>query len=317
MTSKLRRTSSSARNLSSAISVLALTLPCVALQGTQADPCDRTAFAALQSCRREATSDFWLQRAKCTNLPTSQEQIDCVADALTELHDTLDECDEQYDARLELCADLGGGIYYPVIDPNDFVGGIDNPYLPLVPGTTFTYEKVQGTDVETTEIMVTHDTKVILGVTCTVLHSIESENGVIAEDTFDWVAQDVSGNVWYFGELSKEFEDGLLASLDGSWEAGVDGASPGILMQGSPSIGEVYRQEFLIGEAEDVGAILSLSASEAVPYGAFVNCLKTEDTSPLDPSALEHKFYAPGVGLILELNLNSGSRNELVAVDFN
>ena len=140
----------------------------------------------------------------------------------------------------------------------------------------------------------THNTKVILGVTCIEVHDTVMVDGELTEDTLDWFAQDSAGNVWYFGENSKELEDGLVVSLEGSWMAGVDGAKPGIVMKASPAVGDFYRQEFSLENAEDLAEVVSLNESVTVPAGTFNNCLETEETSPLEPDALEHKFYSAG-----------------------
>lgn len=278
------------------------------------EPCSAWALEALRSCKTEATSDFWLARAKCTNLPTDQERLECTLNARAELEAALEECEEQYGARLGVCARLGGGIYHPLIDPQDFVPLVDNPYFPLLPGTTLIYEKNTEDGIEHLEVAVTHRTKEILGVTCTVVHAVESLAGAVTEDTLDWFAQDVWGNVWYFGELTKRVQEGQVVSLGGSWEAGQDGAKPGIIMEAAPEKGDLYRQEFLIGEAEDLAGVLSLSASITVHYGMFTDCLQTLDFTPIEPGNAEYKYYAPGVGLILEADPESGERLELIDI---
>lgn len=282
--------------------------------GASKDPCEKAAGEALLACRKQATSDLWLQRAKCSNLPIFEDRVACTAAALAQYEEQVDLCWEQHSARLEVCAQLGGGYYAPQIRPEDFVPLIDNPYLPLLPGTTLIYEKHSDGELEHIEVSVTDETKQILGVSCTVVRDVVWVDGELAEDTHDWFAQDKWGNVWYFGELSQGFEDGELVSLGGSWQAGEDGALPGIVMEASPQWGDVYRQEFLLAEAEDVGAVLSLTQSVSVPYGSFTGCLQTEDYTPLEPDALEHKFYALGVGLVLELDVESGERTELIAI---
>src|SRR5919109_412939 len=146
-----------------------------------------------------------------------------------------------------------------LIDPDNFVRVIDNPYFPLEPGTKFIYEgESEGTP--TREVMtVTSETKEILGVTTTVVHHLAYEDKVLVEETFDWFAQDVDGNVWYFGEDTKEFdENGNVISTEGSWEAGVDGAEAGIIMLADPQVGDRYYQEFYRGEAEDQAKVLQL-----------------------------------------------------------
>ena len=147
-------------------------------------------------------------------------------------------------------------------------------------------------------------------------HDLVVENGAAKEDTKDWYAQDVDGNVWYFGEISQTFEDGELAGIEGSWTAGVDGAKPGIVMKAAPAVGDVYRQEFSLGTAEDIAEILSLTGSTTVPGASCQgNCLVTKDFSPLDAGVFERKYYAPGIGSILEVNPKTGDRVKLVKIE--
>lgn len=191
--------------------------------------------------------------------------------------------------------------YLVNIDPSDFedTNITGNTFFPLIPGTKFVYE---GEDEDALTVMVTDsvtaETYIILGVTCVVVENKEWEDGELVEETSDWYAQDLEGNVWYFGENSREIEDGEVVSTAGSWEAGVDGALPGIIMLANPIVGLWYRQEYWEGEAEDVVQILSLDETVTVPYGTFYNCLQTAEWNPLEPDVLEHKFYAPRVGLL-------------------
>jgi hypothetical protein len=204
--------------------------------------------------------------------------------------------------------------YEPKMDPSDFVAGIDNPYMPFEPGTTYVYEGGSKDEKETVTVFVTNKTKEILGVTATVVRDVVTVEGEIVEKTFDWFAQDRYGNVWYFGEDSKEYEDGKPVSSEGSWEAGVDGAQPGILMLGDPRVGERYRQEYYEGEAEDFGEVLKLDASVDVPYGSYDVVLVTKDWTPLEPKVLENKYYARGVGVVLERAVK-GPSEELSLVE--
>lgn len=190
--------------------------------------------------------------------------------------------------------------YNPHIDPADFVAHIDNPYLPLEPGTTHVYEGESGGELERITVAVTNKTKKIMGVTATVVHDVVTVDGEIVEATFDWYAQDRWGNVWYFGEDSKEYEDGKVVSSHGSWEAGVDGARPGLVMLGEPELKDRYRQEYYAGVAEDMAQILRFDASVDVPYGHFDDVLVTKEWTPLEPKVVENKFYAPGIGMVLE-----------------
>ena len=182
--------------------------------------------------------------------------------------------------------------YAPQIDPAEFTTTIDNEYFPLKPGTTFLYEGGQERD----EFAVTHRTKEVMGVECVVVNDKAWEDGKLIERTHDWFAQDKEGNVWYFGEDTKEYENGKVVSTKGSWEAGVDGAKPGIIMQAHPKVGQTYRQEYYPGEAMDMAKVQSLNDSVTVPYGSFDDVLVTKEWTPLEPSYHEHKYYARGVG---------------------
>ena len=209
----------------------------------------------------------------------------------------------------------GGKAYSPDINPADFTTNIDNKYFPLEPGTTFVYEGKTKEGTEHNEVTVTHDTRRIMGVECVVVRDKVFLNGGLIEDTFDWYTQDKKGNVWYFGEATKELQNGKVESTEGSWEAGVDGAKPGIIMQADPKVGETYRQEYYKGEAEDMAKVLSLDESATVPYGSFDHLLMTRDWNPLEPGVIEQKYYAPGIGNVLEVGVKGTSeRVELIGI---
>jgi hypothetical protein len=275
--------------------------------------CSRTTEALARACSNEVKDDFWVAYGNCLNLTDDDERAECFAEAEEERLEALHLCREQEGARDEVCELLGEAAYDPEIDPEDFLSPEDtaqnpNPYLPLVPGTSWKYESED----ETTEVTVTEDTVEILGVECFVVKDIVSENGEPVEDTNDWFAQDKAGNVWYFGELSFELEDGAIASIEGSWKAGVDGAKPGIVMRAAPEVGDAYRQEFFLGDAEDLALVVSTTGDEATAAAECDGqCVVTRDFTPIEPGHEEHKHYAPGIGLILEVS-DSGERNELV-----
>jgi hypothetical protein len=210
-----------------------------------------------------------------------------------------------------------GPDYDPMIDPADFVTAVTNPFFPLVPGTTYNFEGETDDGTETVVVEVLHETRVILGITATVVRDRVFVDGELIEDTFDWFAQDNEGNVWYLGEDSKEIENGVVVSTEGSWESGVDGAQPGIIMWGDPAahLGEEYRQEFYEGEAEDWGKVVAMGQSVDVPHGSFTGCIKTEDWSGLEPGSLENKYYCPGIGTTLEVKVGGGERVELIDVN--
>ena len=210
-------------------------------------------------------------------------------------------CNDEEPIMRENPADMP---YEVVIDPANFrdTAIVGNDYFPISPGKIFVYE---GKDEDGATIRVeeehTMDTKMIMGVKCVVVRAREFEDDELIEDTFDWYAQDLEGNVWYFGEDSKEIEEGEVVSNEGSWESGVDGALPGIIMFANPIPGMWYRQEYYKGEAEDVGQVLTLNETITVPYGEFTGCLKTAEWNLLEPGVLEHKIYASGVGLVKAL----------------
>lgn len=206
-----------------------------------------------------------------------------------------------------------GGDYRPALDPADVVDGIDNPYLPLTPGSSWVYEATADGETERIEVVVTSDRREVMGISAVVVRDTATVNGELVEDTFDWFAQDREGNVWYLGEDTTEYENGRPANTAGAWEAGVDGALPGIVMPADPTIGQAYRQEYLPGEAEDMGEVIRQGESETVPFGSFDDLLVTRDWTPLEPDTIEEKYYAPGVGLVLEVKTAGGEgRVELV-----
>ncbi|MCE9593553.1 MAG: hypothetical protein K8S98_05110 [Planctomycetes bacterium] len=278
-----------------------------------ANPCKTSAAETLNSCKKGAASDYYLARAMCTNLPAAEKSV-CQSDALAAYQDALELCDDQFDERLQVCNDLGGAIYDPDIVPASFSSVLGNPYLAFVPGRTLVYEEVTAAGIEHIEVTVTGNTKVILGVTCAEVHDIVTLNGEPLEDTLDWYAQKSNGDVWYFGELSVSFDNGEISDLHGTWRGGIDGAKPGIAMKGSPHPGDIYRQEFLIGTAEDIAEVESLDSAAVVPYGSFPHCLRTAEYTPSTPGAEELKYYAPGIGLVLVRNLQTGERTELIAI---
>ncbi|UCF67329.1 MAG: hypothetical protein JSV80_16385 [Acidobacteriota bacterium] len=276
------------------------------------EACSDSAKSVLKSCRFGATADLWLAVGKCQNLADEQEREECADEAKEALNENKELCRDQYDARLEICEALGGEAYEPQIDPEQFVERIDHPLLPYAVGSRWVYEGQTEDGFERIVVEVTDETREILGVTCTVVRDRVYLDGELIEDTFDWYAQDAIGNVWYFGELSYELEDGVIVSLAGSWESGIDGAHPGIVMPATPVVGDIFRQEYLLGEAEDMFAIASLDEPVGVPYGDFASTLQTEEWTPIEPEVLEFKYYAHGVGLVLEENLEEEVRIELV-----
>jgi hypothetical protein len=196
----------------------------------------------------------------------------------------------------------------------DFTSEVTNKFFTLTPGKKMIYESETEDGFERIEFYVTHDKKTVMGVENTVVWDRVWLDGDLIEDTYDWYSQDKYGNVWYFGEDSKEMLDGKIINHAGSWEAGVDGAKPGIIMKANPVVGDIYQQEFYKGEAEDMAEILALGESVQVPAGNYKGCLKTLDYTPLEPGVEEHKYYCEDVGgLVLEVKPDSGEKVELIS----
>ncbi len=274
--------------------------------------CLQTAADALAGCKASAQGDYKTALGKCVNLSDPKEQQNCVREAKADLKEALDTCAGGFEVRQRACGKVGPAPYDPVIDPANFVTTIDNPYFPLVPGTTFTY--LTPDRITKDVFAVTYNTRVIDRVTCVEVHDSVYTNEVLTEDTLDWFAQDKEGNVWYFGENTAEFEDGLFSTIEGSFMAGVNHDKPGIIMKAHPEEGDFYRQEFSLNNAEDFAETINLNSSVKVPDGTFDNCLKSLETTPLEPDAREDKFYAPGVGNVLTVDLETGERDELVSI---
>jgi hypothetical protein len=206
--------------------------------------------------------------------------------------------------------------YNPSIDPANFGGPIDNPWLPLKPGTTFRYRGV-GDDGKTRElntVKVTRRTKRIMGIKATVVLDQVFSEGKPEERTFDWYAQDNQGNVWYMGEDSSNFEHGRWVKDDGSWEAGVGNGKPGIIMLAHPRRGDSYRQEYSPGHAVDQAQVLGGGGAVRVPFRSFKRTLLTLEYSTIDQQ-YELKWHARGIGVIQEQAVTESKElSKLVAV---
>jgi hypothetical protein len=310
----------------------------------KAGACSKTAEFAYSACRHEVKDDYWIALGNCRNFSDAEERADCREDAESEFKEAKELCADQRKARLKLCRKLGPKRYDPELDPNDFVDPTTitemtaNPYFPLVPGTKWVYEARDAADtlLERITVIVKNDIKTIEYpeesgnfFTCAVVNDVveaflggdpaDPNNYIVIEDTDDWYIQHkITGDVWYMGEIAQEFEEDLdgkreLVEIEGSWKAGRDFDKPGIIMYGDPDPANKkqqnpYRQEFSLGNAEDVGKVISKGeASVSVPYGDFdVDVVKTRDWTPIEPHVFERKYYAPGIGLIKEENPESG-----------
>jgi hypothetical protein len=190
---------------------------------------------------------------------------------------------------------------------------VTNPYLPFLPGTRWVYVGHGAEKGERNTVTVLHRTKSIEGVQATVVHDVVREGGELTEDTYDWYAQDRLGNVWYLGEHTKEFQHDGTVSTEGSWLAGEGGGNAGIAMPGSPQLGRPYRQEYDAGNSEDQARVVLRRGQVAVPAGRYDRVRVTDETTPLEPAVDEMKFYARGVGVVMELGVSPRfSRSVLV-----
>ncbi len=198
------------------------------------------------------------------------------------------------------------GAYRVNLTPADFVEVVDNPYFPLPAGAKWVYEIREGNKPPQTDTLeVQKEKRQVNGVQATVVRDTVSAGNQVLEDTYDWFAQDKYGNVWYVGEEVDNYLAGVLINHSGSWEWGVDGAQPGIIMWADPAahMNEKYRQEYYLGKAEDMGQVLSVNESLTVPFGSFDQVVKTLDFSNIE-AGKEQKFYAPGIGLLKEMDVN-------------
>ena len=189
---------------------------------------------------------------------------------------------------------------------------IDNPNFPLTPGQTYLYEG----NAESIEVSVSHQTRMVSGMESVIVVDRAYEEGELVEETFDWYAQDMDGNVWYMGEDSKEIEDGEVVSTEGSWETGLDIddvgfiAVAGLKMKAAPRVGDSYHQEYLQGEAEDLAAIVGLDVALTLADDSMYSTLKAIEWNPLEEDSTEFKYFAPGIGFVREEKLDEAGEVE-------
>ena len=190
----------------------------------------------------------------------------------------------------------------PAVNPPRFSGHVQNAWFPLRPGTVYTYRGVKDALPVKDVLTVTHATKVIQGVRCTVVNDRLYTRGRLIERTTDWYATANDGTVWYFGEATATLDPktGHVNSTDGSFQAGVNGARAGIYMPGHPRISQSASQEYYKGHAEDHFTVLSFTAHANTPAASSRHALLTKEFTPLEPGVIDHKLYVRGVGTALE-----------------
>ncbi|MGB5739703.1 MAG: hypothetical protein WBM54_10150 [Woeseia sp.] len=297
--------------------------------------CERSAAQMARSCGFEINEEFYALTAKCINLGDSDERRECLATAKEERQENRELCGAQKAARIDVCDLLGEDRYDPeaLLDASNFVPEPDgrNPFFSLAPGHTFVARAGDGFE-ETIVVTVTDEVREILGVNCRIVVDIvlvkEDDEYVAVEVTDDYYAQALNGDVHYCGEVARNFEDGALVDLDGSFEAGRDLAKSGILIKAMPNSGDAHRQEYLLGEAEDViryvngsNNLTSVGDGEGGENPAFPCedlCVKTEEYIPPEPEAGEYKYFKKDVGFVLGVALEdgeiTGERDEVVCV---
>lgn len=301
--------------------------------------CSATADAQYQACQNEARDDFHRTRAICINTVNASARAECFDEAEDAEEEANTLCGTQRMARRNLCGMLGEQRYEPNFTPGLFDRDFTrltkpNPYFPLRIGNQWEYE---GGD-ETIRIEVLNKTKLIEGVTCIVVRDLVEVDGQPVEDTDDWFGQRLNGAVDYCGENVKDYEtfagdnpaEAELVDIAGSFKHGRDGAKAGTQFLATPQVGNVYRQEWAPGEAEDAAKIASVNYF----YGSNATldryaprllvdrmcsskkCVVIREFSPKEPDNFQYKYYAPGIGLFLDINPNTVSIKQLVACNF-
>jgi hypothetical protein len=182
-----------------------------------------------------------------------------------------------------------------------FSANVTNPWYPLKPGSVYVYRGVKDGKPSREVMTVTDNIRVIDGAPARAIDDRLFLSGALEEKTTDWYTQDNDGNVWYYGEKTAELDpSGKVTSTEGSWLAGVNGAKPGIFMYANPKVGQSARQEYYQGHAEDHFEALQQNVHVTVPYMSASQALLTKEWTPLEPGTLDHKYYARGVGTVLE-----------------
>jgi hypothetical protein len=308
-----------------------------------ASPCEGTARNMFKACTFGVQDDVNTTKANCRNIADRALRDACFTEAGQTRKEEIGACRDVRDARKDACEILGEHRYDqdPLLDPDnvfidpDDVPGVypPNPYVSLAAGHTYVLRAGEEGE-ETVVVHVTDEAREILGVACRVVLDVvvevETDGGEVeyeaVEVTDDWFAQDEVGNVYYCGEISRNFEDGILRDLEGSFEAGRDFAKAGELIHAFPVAGDAHRQEYSLGVAEDIIQYVDTMTepsddeggnNEAFPCSPNL-CLKTFDFAPIEPESTESKYYLPGTGFVLAVAMEdgevTGEREELVCV---
>jgi hypothetical protein len=300
--------------------------------------CSDTAQSLNRACGYDVLDNYWVAIANCTNESEAADRAQCLKDAANTRADESSTCKQQLQGRIAACGKLGESRYDPEFEPRLFDSNFShlthaNPYFPLRIGNRWDYRSAT----QTNSVEITGDTKRIDDVTCLVARDLVYEDGVLIEATDDWFAQARNGDVWYCGEEVKNYEtfegdvpqNPELVSVEGRFKADVDGAKPGIIFKSRPTLDATYLEEFSLANAEDYARIVSTNYTfgenatldKLVPRRLAMllchrDCVVTENVSLLEPAVLERKYYAPGIGVIVETDQDSGEVTQLVSCNF-
>jgi hypothetical protein len=170
-----------------------------------------------------------------------------------------------------------------------------NPYFIIEPGYYLVLEKAA----ERVTITVLNSTRKVGEIETRVVEEKETRSGKLVEISKNYYAISRRTNsVYYFGEAVDMYKNEKVVGHGGSWMAGVNDARFGLMMPGIVLLRSRYYQELAPGLAMDRAEIVSTSESVMTPAGQFKNCLKVEETTPLEPGNREFKYYAAGIGLV-------------------
>ena len=300
--------------------------------------CTETSSLMQSACRAEVRDDYYVESAKCVNESEFLERFECGFEARETYREDRGLCDEQFEARQSVCRALGQAPYDPRFESEDFETSLaalthPNPYFPLAVGNQWVYDGD-----EEIRIDVLDETKLIDDITCFVVRDVVTVDGRLVEDTDDWLAVSrIDGAIWYCGEEVKDYEyfDGdepmlaELVSIDGSFKVERDGDRAGVFFPGYPVPGDVYRQEFSLGNAEDIGEVVSTSygwgvdpeldqlvPQELAEHLCHNDCVVVAEYTPIEPEVFERKYFAPGIGFFLGTNPVDDESVQLVGCNF-
>ncbi|HEV8692402.1 MAG TPA: hypothetical protein VGQ91_19000 [Ideonella sp.] len=303
------------------------------------ESCPNTVALLREACGEQAEADHGVARAICLNLNGAAAREDCRAQAGKAHDKAVQLCGEQRDWRLASCAVVGAGRYDLKLDPNRFDKDYrhlshPNPYFPMDIGDRWEFRG--GDELNTVEVV--DETKLIEGITAIVFRDLVYLKGRLHEATDDWFAAAKDGTSWYLGEEVKNYDNFKgdrprnpeLVTVSGSFKHGRNGDKGGIILPATPTVGQAYREEFSLANAEDIAEVLAIhyaygsggELDEFVPQAlaermcAAADCVVTKNYSLLEPGVETRKYYARGIGFFLETVIGDGIDVQLTDCNF-